>query len=163
VLLRPDLSQTLQRQPGERLLFYGVGNVLRQDDGLGIRFIEELEKVEVPDWVSLDANYQLNAEDALEISEFDVVVFVDALISEETEAGFYLCAVRPAHELTFSTHAMSVGSVLALCQSLSGKQPRTYLLTLPGQVWGLGEGLTPQAEKNLALSLCAVSEYLGHA
>lgn len=163
----PDLNKLLALRSNERLLFYGIGNLIRQDDGLGIRFIEELEKLSLPSWVSLEANYQLNAEDALILAEFDVVVFVDAsirqgenadLISERDAAGFLIEPVVPSRQLTFSTHAMSVGSVLALCHELSEKVPRTFLLTLSGFVWGLGEGLSQPAQENLEVSLRAVQE-----
>ena len=61
-----------------KTLIYGIGNLARQDDGLGIRLIERLETAGPPEGMSLESNYQLNAEDALLIAPYDVVIFVDA-------------------------------------------------------------------------------------
>ena len=56
-----------------KILVYGYGNPGRQDDGLGIFLAEEVEKRNLLS-VTVDTNYQLNAEDALLASEFDVVL-----------------------------------------------------------------------------------------
>ena len=66
-----------------KILFYGYGNPGRQDDGLGICFVEEMEKFvrdkDISD-ISFDSNYQLNIEDADTIKNYDLVFFCDAII-----------------------------------------------------------------------------------
>jgi hydrogenase maturation protease len=135
--------------PGEKLLFYGIGNLARRDDGLGIRLIEKLENAGPRSGVSYDSNYQLNAEDALVISEYDLVIFVDATKVARGEAPFSICSAHATSEISFSTHAMSVGSILSLCQRICGRIPKAYLLTIPGYDWELKEELTARASENL--------------
>ena len=51
-----------------KILVYGYGNPGRQDDGLGVALVEELEQwvaTEKIPGLDFDSNYQLNAEDAL--------------------------------------------------------------------------------------------------
>jgi hydrogenase maturation protease len=155
-----DTLHELGWQAGERLLIYGIGNVGRQDDGLGIRLIERLEAEGVPTPVTLEANYQLNVEDSLLLSEFDVVLFADASVEPDGQAPFLLRPLAPVSDLTFSTHAMSAGGVLALCEELYGKRPRAYLMAMPGYEWDVSEELSQGASSNLEQALATVREGL---
>lgn len=150
----PELEKLVWLK-GERILFFGIGNIGRRDDGLGGRLIEKLEELRAlnctdwPEEIALDANYQLNAEDALLISGYDVVVFIDATVTTGSGAPFLVESFSPSSEITFSTHAMSMGSVLAFSEELYGKKPRTYLMTLPGYEWDISDELSEGANKNL--------------
>ncbi len=146
---------------GAKIIFFGIGNVGRQDDGLGIRFIENLETLPLPSHIGLEANYQLNAEDALTISSYDIVVFVDATMAPQAKAPFEIRSVQPSVEVSFSTHAMSMGSILAFCQQLYNKRPKAYLLAMPGTGWemtaGLSEIMSPAAQANLKGALDSIT------
>ncbi len=146
---------------GERVLFYGIGNPGRQDDALGVCFIEELQKSATASKAEFDSNYQLNVEDALLISEYDVVVFVDASVEKGLQGPCKISRVEPLDEVSFSSHEMSVGGVLGLCHQLYGRKPRTFLIAIPGFEWGLCEGLSEGARRNLAQALEQVSKWLG--
>lgn len=130
-----------------RLLIYGIGNPGRQDDGLGWAFLEALEGG-LPPGVETFRNYQLNIEDAELISMHDRVLFVDASKSQDIQA-FRCRAVRPQASMTFTTHHLTIESVLALCQTLYQKTPRVEVLEILGYAWELMEGLTPEARSNL--------------
>jgi hydrogenase maturation protease len=146
---------------GSKIIFFGIGNVGRQDDGLGIRFIESLESIPLPSHIGLEGNYQLNAEDALAISEYDIVVFVDATMAPQARAPYEIRAVQPSAEVSFSTHAMSMGSVLAFCQQLYNKRPKAYSLAIPGSAWnmtaGLSEIMSDSAQANLKATLDSIT------
>ena len=137
----------------KKILFYGYGNPGRQDDALGIRFIEQMET-----WVEengynnifFDSNYQLNIEDADTISGYDIVFFVDA--SMEQLEGFDISEVEFSNaQVEFTMHAISPGVVLSLCKQIYNKVPQTYLIHIKGFEWELefDKGLTPKAEENL--------------
>lgn len=144
-----SLFAQLHCQPEERLLIYGIGNVGRQDDGLAIRLLERLEAAALPACVTLEAAYQLSVEDALLVSEFDAVLFVDATVEKDAPAPFSLRPLLPASEVAFSTHSTSPAGVLALCAELYGRRPRAFLLALPGYEWELREELSVRAQSNL--------------
>jgi hydrogenase maturation protease len=97
--------------------------------------------------VTCDANYQLNIEDALTCSRYDVVVFVDA--ARGLRVPFTWAKVRAEAAVPAMTHAMGPGAVLAVCAGLYGRRPEAHLLAIRGHRWDLGEGLSPQAERDL--------------
>jgi len=133
---------------------YGYGNPGRQDDALGILLVDQMEK-----WVKenhlesidFDSNYQLNIEDALEISEYDVVIFADASIEEISDVE--ISRVIPCQKTEFTMHAMAPEFVLHLCQSLYGKFPDTFLLHIKGYEFDFLDQLSNRAENNLNIGL----------
>ena len=138
-----------------KTLFYGYGNPGRSDDGLGVRFVEELERYvrahKIPD-ISFDSNYQLNIEDADTIRDYDRVFFCDA--SREEIDGFCITPVVPSDaRVEFTMHAVSPAFVLDLCRKIYGKTPDTRLIHLKGYIWDFKEGLSKAAEKNLQAAL----------
>jgi hydrogenase maturation protease len=128
------------------ILVYGYGNPGRQDDGLGPALVVRLEDDRIPGVVT-DTNYQLQIEDAVAVSESDTVIFVDA--TESGDAPFTFTELEPSVEIAFTTHTVSPGSVLALCQDMYRKKVRAYVLAIRGYGWEFMEKLTPVAEKNL--------------
>jgi hydrogenase maturation protease len=148
-------------QPVPQILVYGYGNPGRQDDGLGTAFVAALQR-----WlagkklahINTDSNYQLNIEDALALRDKDIVIFVDA--SRERLQDFTLTEVSPSATVAFTMHAVSPAFVLALCQDLYHKNPRTYLLHIKGYRWGMREGLTTKAGRNLDSALVFLQEKL---
>jgi len=148
----------------KKILFYGYGNPGRQDDALGIRFIEQMEiwvaKNEYKN-ISFDSNYQLNIEDADTISEHDIVFFVDA--SMEQLEGFTITEVEHSNaQVEFTMHAISPGVVLSLCKQIYEKAPQAYLVHIKGYEWELefDKGLTEKAEDNLQNALKYIKKKL---
>ncbi len=129
-----------------RILVYGYGNPGRQDDGLGPALVERLEGERLPG-VATDSNYQLQIEDAVAVAESGTVIFVDATVSGD--GPFTFTEIEPSGEITFTTHTISPGSILALCHELYSKEVRAYVLAIRGYGWEFVEKLTPEAEKNL--------------
>jgi hydrogenase maturation protease len=133
-----------------RVLVLGIGNPGRGDDGLGAAAAGRLESRGLPG-VTCDANYQLNVEDALACSRHDVVVFVDA--ARGLRVPFTWNDVPEEATLPAMTHALGPAAVLAVCASLYGRAPEAHLLAIRGHRWGVGEGLSPRAEKDLAAAV----------
>jgi hydrogenase maturation protease len=139
-------------------LIYGIGNVGRQDDGLGWAFIDRIEASQPPPRAVLHRNYQLNLEDADLISEFARVLFVDAT-KDPAVSSFSLTRPEPKLDFSFTSHAISVPSILATAKQCFGYLPEVYLLAIRGYEWELQMGLTAPAEQNLGESVKFVSAY----
>ncbi len=145
-------------------LIYGYGNPGRQDDGLGINFVNRLEK-----WSNdlglkgfeFENNYQLNIEDAEAISDKDLVIFADA--SEEEIEDFCLSKVDGTAKLTFTTHAASPGYIVKLCKELFNKEPLVLLLHIKGYEWEFTEGISERASNNLDKALDYMKKKLQNA
>jgi hydrogenase maturation protease len=127
------------------MLVYGIGNPGRQDDALGPLLVEEVRRHCSPAVVDVDANYQLNVEDALLISRYKVVIFVDAADTDaadgaltDSAADGAVCHLQPVMEAptgAFSTHAVLPGAIVSLARELYGAQPKVWLLTVRGYHW----------------------------
>ena len=133
-----------------RVLVYGYGNPGRQDDGIGIALVDELEEWAAAggrEHLRFERDYQLNLEDAWETARHDVVVFVDASADQAEE--FLLRPVEPARSVSFTTHAMSPEGVLALSRDLYGVLPAAHLLTVRGYAWEPNGAMTEGARQNL--------------
>jgi hydrogenase maturation protease len=143
------------------LLIYGYGNPGRQDDGIGVLLVEQIEtwaKAEGISGLAFDTNYQLNAEDALAVAQARAVVFVDA--SREEPAPFAFRELKPQKEISFSTHAMSPESVLALAAELYEAWPPAWLLAIRGYEWEPNEPPAAAARANLAAAREFLREWL---
>lgn len=147
----PDGSSPAAGNSARPVLVYGYGNPGRQDDGLGIILVEQLEawaQAEGLAGVVFDSNYQLNAEDALTVAESRVVVFIDATKDGAEPHAFRRLASRA--EIAFSTHAMSPESVLALAAELYDARPPAWILAIRGYEWEPNAVPTAAAQANLA-------------
>src|SRR5207248_11128227 len=85
---------------------------------------------------------QLAPELALPISEAGLVIFIDA--SREGEPGELICSeVTPQLVPVRFSHELSPEAVLALSKYMYGVSPPAFLVSLCGERFTLGEGLSP--------------------
>ena len=123
--------------PKKRILIYAFGNPGRQDDGLCNRLVEELESwlsEKDFDHVTTESNYQLNIEDADNIKDKDIVVFVDASIEDIDD--FHIGIVEPSEGRSeFTMHAASPAYILALCIKLYQKHTCSRSGAMNGSSW----------------------------
>jgi hydrogenase maturation protease len=147
----------------KKTLIYGYGNPGRQDDGLGARLIELIDK-----WIDensikdifTDCNYQLNIEDAALIADYDKVVFVDASVVEDVK-DFRLESIQPNDAtIEFTMHAVSTAYVVDLCRKIYNKTPEAYVLHIKAYEFDFKEELTPKAEENMQQAFDYLKNYL---
>jgi len=129
------------------ILIYGYGNPGRRDDGLGPAAAERIEELENP-LVETDANYQLNIEDAATIAGYRLVLFVDATVEEDVE-NFRVRRVIPETRISFSTHHVSPGTVLHLCEQGFDGTPAVWIITVRGYDFDYVESISDEAAENL--------------
>jgi hydrogenase maturation protease len=144
-----------------KIIIYGFGNPGRGDDGLGVRIAQAIEN-EAASFEGLElrveSNYQLNIEDALAVSGTDMAIFCDA--AKEGWEPFDFNEIFPSADVAFTTHTMSPASVIALCEELYGRRPKSYLLAIRGYEWGITETLSQRAAENLASTLGFLKGFL---
>ena len=133
-----------------KILLFGYGNPGRQDDGLGIAFVEIIKawaEKEGLEGFDFESNYQLNIEDADLIADKDLVIFADASVEDLDD--YCISVVDGKAKVTFTTHAASPGYIVQLCEELFQKKPAVYLLHIKGYEWDFSEGLSEAASENL--------------
>lgn len=139
---------TLENHP--KILIHAYGNAGRGDDALGFAFLEMCRpwlSSEFAEHVTASHDFQLNVEHAYTMSEYDIVLFVDA--TKNDVHAFSFCQVHPLPPASFTTHMLTPANVLHLCTDLYGRTPETFLLQIRGYDWRMMEGLSEKAEKNL--------------
>ena len=155
--MNAENNLTLSYFNNETSLIYGIGNIGRQDDGLGWAFVDWLDETQVCTRADKVKFYQLNLEDADLISHQDRVLFVDASKDVAIDS-FRLYKAEPKMDFSFTSHAMSIETIMATCWQCFDRLPEVYVLAIRGYEWELEIGLTKAGANNLR---CATSELVG--
>lgn len=139
------------------LLVIGYGNTLRGDDGVGYQVAEAVAEWQLPG-VRSRAVHQLLPELAEAMAEVKTVVFVDAVVGNDSVAlstplEIKIQPVRAKKEASLRSHLFSPEILLILTKQLYGVTPKAYLLTIPAFDFSLGTTLSWGAStgKHLAL------------
>lgn len=142
-------------------LMIGIGNSARSDDGLGWAFLDRLKKLACFEGEIIYC-YQLQVEDAELISHYPRVIFVDACEGVGCN-GFEWATTDAINDFTFTTHALTPGAVLFLCNDLYHKYPEAHTLKIKGHDWKLKTGLSDLAEESLEKALIFFKELVAPA
>lgn len=142
---------TGQQKPAPFLILTW-GNPSRGDDALGPALFDMLKEhqqqtTELDDVEAL-TDFQLQIEHSVDLEQREHVLFVDASVS--CEAPFEVQSLKAERDDSFTTHAMSPSSVLAVYQQVNRCQPpAAHLLTIRAYEFGLGKAMSHQAKTNL--------------
>lgn len=139
-------------------LIIGIGNVGRQDDGLGWIFLDVIKET-LSDNFDCEYRYQLQIEDAELISTFDSVYFVDAH-KDHFDQGFTLKECFPRSNGGFNTHHLAPETVLFIAKKLYNAEPQSYILGISGEQFKLQIGLTEIAQNNLSKAVTVFCQHL---
>ena len=145
------------------LLVFGYGNPSRGDDALGPELLTRLEdeRTRRPDWADIDllTDFQLQVEHALDLEGRGLALFIDASVA--CAAPFAFSRLHPEKDTSYTSHALSPAAVLHVWQQVKGvPPPPSFLLTVRGYSFELGEPLSEAARANLeaayrfAIRLC---------
>jgi hydrogenase maturation protease len=131
------------------VLLFGYGNLSRGDDALGPLLLEYAEAHCNLDAIEVLTDFQLQIEHALDLENRRLVLFVDASVASVDAFGFSV--LEPARDKSYTTHAMSPAAVLAVYRSIKNQEPPPcFLLSIKAEQFELGDGLSVNAEHNLA-------------
>jgi hydrogenase maturation protease len=145
------------------VLIFTYGNPSRGDDALGPLMFDLLEKyrreTDRLDDIDILTDYQLQIEHAVDLEKRECAVFIDASASCPAPYAFH--KLQPQQDDSYTTHAMSPAAVLAVYQQINQQQPPpSYMLTIRGYEFGLGQTMTEQAVVNLQQSFEFVKKLL---
>ena len=134
------------------VLIFAYGNPSRGDDALGPALFDLLEKYQASNNAfnefELLVEYQLQIEHAIDLEHRKCVLFVDASTSCAPPYEFF--ELKPERDDSYTTHAMSPASVLSVYQKINNREPPpSYLITIRGYEFDLGQTISEQAMINL--------------
>jgi hydrogenase 3 maturation protease len=130
----PELKELLDR--ASRLLFVGVGNVLKRDDGIGVVISRQI--IQRPGILSLTVevsieNY-IGKINSLEPAE---LVIIDCMELGGPPGSYRLLALKDVEDLTFNTHNISLGRLGDFFKF------STYVLGIQPESLEFGDCLSP--------------------
>jgi len=144
----------------KKILLIGYGNPGRLDDGLGPALAAAVEKMNIPG-VTVDADYQLNVEDAKAVADHEVVIFADADVKGPEPFSFK--KLEPQRAVSFSSHSVQPQALLALAEDLFQHRVPGYILGIRGYEFNeFGERLSEQAASNLDSAINYIEKVLRH-
>ena len=128
-----------------------VGNPSRGDDAIGPELAARLEAEGLPG-VEVIVDYQLQVEHALDLEGRRLALFVDAAV--DAEHPVEVRPVVPRRDASHTTHALSPAAVLETYQRVTAQPPPTaFAVAVQGHRFGLGDGLSAEAQRNLQQAL----------
>jgi len=140
------------------ILVFGYGNLSRGDDAVGPLLLEHLQQNVDLSEVDLLTDFQLQIEHLLDLQQRQLVIFVDAAVTELVPFSF--TPIEACQDRSYSSHAMSPAALLQVYQTVTGKPaPLSYLLAIKAESFELGEPLMPLTNENLEQA-CAFMEQL---
>lgn len=153
-----------------RVLICGVGNKLKQDDGLGPFVVEELEKVRLPENVEV-ADFGISGfKCALSIEGYDKVVFVDAIsLPGEKPGRLYrikldrdqLLGSPNLSSFSISLHETDLEKILATAAVLGIYPPHVVIIGCQPEETNVALGLTPVVKKSVPKIIELVMDEVG--
>lgn len=134
----------------EGLWVIAYGNPDRRDDGCGWHVAEKLRS-SLPEntGTTIRTLHQLDPVLAEELGDAREVIFVDATVEELANGSQWERVMPETGLLPLMTHHLRPSFLLGLALSVWGRCPEAWLVTVGGQDFELGEGLSPEVEKRV--------------
>jgi hydrogenase maturation protease len=152
------------KQPGVMVL--GIGNLLRSDDGIGIRTVMEMRlKDEYSGIRLIDGGTSPDLISLLD-GDIDRVIIVDALRGGGRPGDIYCLELREENiedGAATSLHGMGILDSLKLLKQLERKQPRVTVIGIEPSDTSHGLHLSPIVEGRLPDILRAVKSEMDRA
>jgi hydrogenase maturation protease len=136
---------TFQSDETDNFWIIGFGNRHRRDDGIGPVVVERLKR-RLGDLhrVNLVSLHQLGPELAEDLSTATGVIFIDAALGP-LPGGFSWGELRPVGGMHQIVHSLTATALLRLTQLLYNRCPSAWMVSVEGNDFEFGEGLSPAA------------------
>lgn len=130
-------------------LILGVGNLLLQDEGVGIHVIQALEKETLPDHVHLLDGGTGGFHLISWLEKYERIIMIDATLDDNPPGTIRL--VRPRYASDFpplmSAHEIGLKDMIEVMQLTTGKLPDIQLIVISVQnINDVGMTLSPPVE-----------------
>ena len=104
----PELKELLDR--ASRLLFVGVGNVLKSDDGVGVVISRQI--IKRPGILALSVEVSIeNYIGKINSLEPEELVIIDSMELNKSPGNSQLLALDDVRDITFNTHNISLAKL----------------------------------------------------
>ena len=146
----------------DKTLILGLGNVLMQDEGVGVKAIEYLQNQDLPDKLKLVDGGTGGFHLLSLIQDYKRVIIIDATIGEEDQEEIRVLKPRYASEFprTLTSHDIGLKDLMESAELL-GELPDIHLIAISiRESPSVGIGISPEMEKRFPDIYEAVKDIL---
>ena len=139
----------------------GYGNTQRRDDGIGPYIVNQLQPIfKDRKSVHLLVRHQLEPDIIDMLKRADILLFVDASV-DVLAGGSHWVEVQPQlNAMPFLIHQVAPAFILGLLQGLYNRVPKTWLVSIEGNDFGFGNGLSPDAQKRAMQVIGEITSFI---
>ena len=139
----------------------GYGNPQRRDDGIGPYIVNRLQ----PHFkhrkdVHLLALHQLEPDIIDTLKTADTLVFVDATADTLTEGRHWVEVQPELNTMPFLIHESAPAFILGLLQCLYHRHPKAWTVSVEGNDFGFGDGLSSDARKRATQVIDEIARFI---
>jgi hydrogenase maturation protease len=143
----------------DRILVLGIGNILMNDEGVGIRVVTQLEKEGFTDAELVDGGtggFHLLGM----VQSYQTVVLIDASLDEFPVGNVRVLQPRFAHDFPHQLSAHEVGLKALIDAAIAtGNLPKIYLIAISIRNFqDMGLDLSPEVEAAIPATMAKVKE-----
>ena len=147
----------------KKVIIIGIGNLILQDEGVGVHAVRALEEMDLPSGVEVIDGGTATMELLPVFQEAERIIVIDALRGGAQPGTIYrLCPddLMGETERPLSLHQVGLLEVLGMARQLGGEPEVVIIGVEPKEIsWGME--LTPEVEARLPRVIDAVFEELG--
>jgi hydrogenase maturation protease len=140
------------------ILIIGYGNELRGDDAAGPRVAAAVAAMGMGN-VRVLVRHQLTPELAEEMSQARAVIFTDAALGAERVG---VCSLSPESERSrvFQAHVSSPQNLVGLAETLFGRCPPVWMVTVPARQVEFGAPLSTETFAGVTAAVGHIQELI---
>ena len=97
----------LLSQKDKKILFVGIGNLLKSDDGVGVYISSNLKSTSSVSALTVEVSLE-NYIGKINSLNPDILVLIDCVEMNSTPGTHKLMSINKIHDLTFNTHNISL-------------------------------------------------------
>jgi len=133
-------THRLHQLKNKKILFVGIGNLLKKDDGVGVYISNKLNKTQNIHPLSVEVSIE-NYIGKINRLKLDAVVLIDSM-NFNRDVGFWdILPIEKINGFTTNTHNITLDKVAELFRH------KTYILGIQPQDVSFGEQMTPAVQK----------------
>lgn len=97
----------LKSQEDKKILFVGIGNLLKTDDGVGVYISKRIQNRAKISSLTVEVGIE-NYIGKINSMDPDILVLIDCTDMRSSSGTFKLLSINQIHDLTFNTHSISL-------------------------------------------------------
>ena len=130
-----DRLAELLTEKGRKILFVGIGNLLRQDDGIGVYISTRLRESDNIKVITAEVSIE-NYIGRINSTDHDTLVLIDCVDMKKLPGTVELIHPERVHDMTFNTHNISLKRLSEFFRN------EVLILAIQPEKIGFGENLS---------------------